>query len=218
MSQKPVLPRLAESILTGAPSLVVSLSLFAAWFRPHSGRGLEWLQLAVALIWLEFVLIHSGLFMGLAAEKLKRPIERLGALLGLAAVYAVVAFGISDGDLASPLLGIYGMVILGRLAGALIPGGGDSGVSVVIGLLFYLPMLTAIFFLPWPHFGITDEVVRQAEIGFQDSEDRVHAYVGGGAFYFLIVAAASAYWPWMETSRDRSRRRRDERLRARNKA
>ncbi len=128
--------RSRSSTMIVRAALLVAWNLFAAWFSPYSGQGLDWLHIAGYLVGLEFVLIHSGVFMGLTAVKLRNPIYRLGALLGLAAVYAVLAFAFSESDLSSPVFRTYGLVIFGRLAGALVPShaDGDSGLTVVLGL------------------------------------------------------------------------------------
>lgn len=69
-------------------------------------------------------------------------------------------------------------------------------------------MLFAIYILPWPHFGVTDEAIRLAEIEWREIADRAHAFVGGGAVYFLIMGAAGAYAPWMSTAKSRAAERR----------
>ena len=188
--------RLLPRLLSALPDLALGGTFLITWFRPLA-FGDSMLPYAMLTMLLEFFVIHSAAFMGLALWGPAPAWKKTLWVIGLAAMYStfLLAFGFAAGQW-WPMWAFWGLTA-NRLTHALFHRGptrvsphmsAEWGLSV----LWYLVWVFATVFLPLPRFGITEEVAAAAGLPGEGLwVDQPHRFVIAGAGYFLCQA-------WME--------------------
>lgn len=158
------LGRQAASVIAAIPDAALAGLFLITWIAPTlvEERMVRYLLL---LILLEFIVIHSAAFMGVAATSVERGPRRILAIVGLGLFYSIFAgaFSVAFSD-PWPLVAFWGLT-LNRLLRALLTArfteeeqtemSREWGVSVMayVGFIF----LTVL--LPLPRLGLTAEFI-----------------------------------------------------------
>ncbi|HVS64976.1 MAG TPA: hypothetical protein VMT85_15900 [Thermoanaerobaculia bacterium] len=181
------------SIIAAAPLLWMSWTLARLWVDPASNDdAASWVRFGVGLMLLEFVLLHSGVFVGAGVIAAKTLFKRILVFAGLLVFYGVFALALSLGISSRAVLEIYGFVMLGRFVSVLADAGSGTEMFIarsVGGTVIYLPMVFASVLLPWPRLGITEELAAAARTDNSSGVwvDEPHRAIGAAAIYFLLM-------------------------------
>lgn len=107
-------PRLLSALLAAGPLLLMSLSLGAAWAGGATPARAEWTAYAEQLLVLEFLLLHSGVFIGAAAASTGRPGYRLRLLVTQGVMCALLAAVVALSMRSAAMFGLFALVSAGR--------------------------------------------------------------------------------------------------------
>lgn len=181
------------SLVAAAPLLWMGWTLARLWVDPSSRDDpVSWVRFGVALLLLEFVLLHSSAFIGALSATAKTLWKKLLGFAGLAAFYGVFVLGFALGTSSRAVLDIYLFVMLGRLVSLVADSKSGSEVFIaraVGGVLVYLPLVFASVLVPWPRLGITEELASAARTPNSSGlwVDQPHRAIAVGAIYFLCM-------------------------------
>lgn len=156
-------PTIADT-LAALPNFLLAGTAILTWYDP-TVLGVDKVGHFVALMVLEFIVLHSAAFMGNVAYGKEPKIGRVTGILGLALFYTLFAGGVALAFHRMWPLWAFWTLVLNRLAGVLLGQGGDDGAAAVVragwaaGMMFYLLATFATILLPLPRLGITPDVV-----------------------------------------------------------
>jgi hypothetical protein len=179
--------------LSAAPLFWISWRLFNVWVRPEAIEDAQsWVRFGVALLLLEFVLLHSGVFVVVGFAWARTWGQRLLVMLGITVFYGLFVVGFALGTESRQVLEIYGFVLVGRFATLVVNR--DSGGAMILarsllGTLIYLPLGFASVLVPWPRFGLVGEYAAAARTPGASGiwvEDP-HRAIAMAAIYFLLM-------------------------------
>lgn len=151
-------------LASAIPYFILVVVLTRAWIDPMSVDEGTWVPLAVGLMALEFILLHSGVFMGTVASKAKSAARRVGLFALLSGFYAIfaVAFSLVTGSW--EMLKIFGFLMAGRVVTVIIASGEGSQQLIArsaAGIAIYIPVVFLTVFVPFPELGVNAEVLRE---------------------------------------------------------
>jgi hypothetical protein len=181
------------SIIAAAPLLWMGWTLGRLWVDPGSSDDpVSWVRFGVALLLLEFVLLHSGVFVGAGWSAAKTLFKRILVFAGLVVFYGIFVVAFALGTSSRVVLEIYGFVMLGRFVSVIADARSGPEMFIarsVSGTLIYIPMVFASIFLPWPRLGISEELAAAARTGGSSGVwvDEPHRAIAAGAIYFLLM-------------------------------
>ncbi|HVS12710.1 MAG TPA: hypothetical protein VMV46_02205 [Thermoanaerobaculia bacterium] len=181
------------SLVAAAPLFWMSWTLAALWVRPASNPdAVGWVRFGIALMLLEFVLLHSGAFVGAFCGAVRTRLKRILVFAGLVVFYGLFVVGFALGTSSRAVLEIYGFVMLGRLVSVMADAGAGMEMFIarsVGGVLVYLPLVFASVLLPWPRLGITGELASAARTPGSSGiwVEEPHRVIAVGAIYFLVM-------------------------------
>lgn len=195
-----LLLRAVLAITAGGPLLVLAGTQMAVWIAPASVAGGSWVKLAVMLVILEFLLLHSGAFMSLGPLMFANRGYRFAWFLGFGLFYALMIWGASsyvDGHYVAWLLGVvmvsrlFTLVLLDDRRGTLV-----MFVRSAIGMTL-LVLTTLLCLLPWPELGL-DEAVRYRVFGSQDDtlSESPQRFIAWGIGYFTLMGLVECFIGW----------------------
>jgi len=178
------------------PDFVIAGVALLTWIDP-SILGEQWAGYFLTLMLLEFIVVHSAAFLGLAAFSDAPKAMRVRNVLGLSAFYSLFGAAISFGAKAWwPLLAFWGLIV-NRLLGILfgtVPTGQERDAAMAgwaVGAVSYLFGAFATVLLPLPELGVRSSML--GPIG-EDSGgiwvDEPHRVI---AFAFLYFVLAGTY-------------------------
>jgi len=157
------------ALLSALPDFALAGLFLATWIAPDLlGTGRIGQLMLVML--LEFIVVHSAAFMGMAAVGGTTTWHKIRAILGFGVFYTlfVGGFALAFGVL-WPLAAFWGLT-LNRLLSAILgqAAEGDERQLMMrgwaVGALAYLAAVFATTLLPVPRLGITSEVVTAAAL------------------------------------------------------
>lgn len=186
--------------LGGVPLMLLTLTLLLVWTDPVSIDDGGWVRIAASLVWIEFLLLHSGVFMAVGPVLFAKFWYRLAWFTGFGIVYAVSLIGIawwSGGRYVFWLL--LGVLISRIIMLVILPD--KRGVILmlqrsVLGML--LLILTAfILFLPAPQLGLTEEI-RWATFGpaIDMMTEHPQRMIAWGVVYFFLMGLVEFIIGW----------------------
>jgi hypothetical protein len=181
------------SIFSAAPLLWMAWTLAALWVRPASNPdAVSWVRFGLGLMLLEFVLLHSGVFVGALCGAARQWWKRALVFAGLVVFYGIFAAAFALGTASRAVLEIYGFVMLGRFVSVVADAGRGTEMFIlrsVGGIAIYIPLVIASGVLPWPRLGITDELAAAARTPNSSGVwvDEPHRAIAAGAIYFLLM-------------------------------
>ncbi len=177
------------ALSSAIPCFALSWVLLDVWRHPLNWDNGKWVPFAVGLLVLEFILIHSGVFMTMLAARQNSATGRALVFVALIGFYSLFVFGVSASIGSTELIWIFVSVLLGRAVGLFTQLDEDpqrilkrSGISMFL----YIIAAFASVLLPIPELGITPDVLNQ-----------VYPGRGGGVWERepqRAIAVASAYF------------------------
>jgi hypothetical protein len=181
------------SLIAAAPLFWISFTLGRLWVSPASvDDAVAWVRFGVGLMLLEFILLHSGVFVGAGCAAAKTTFKRVLVFAGIVVFYGAFALAFSLGTNSRSVLEIYGFVMLGRFVSVIADS--RSGTEMFIlrsvgGVLVYLPLVFASVLIPWPRLGITEELAAAARTPNSSGVwvEEPHRVIAIGAIYFLLM-------------------------------
>jgi hypothetical protein len=158
----PLLPR--PAVVAAIPDLALGLVFLAAWIAPRALQQNLIGQLIVVML-MEFIIIHSSAFMGLAMFKPGPRRARVMSVLGLGAFYTlfVVGFALAFQTI-WPLVSFWGLT-LNRLLSVILGQAPDGQEQLFIrkgwaaSAILYLGFAFLTVVPPVPRLGVTPDVV-----------------------------------------------------------
>ncbi|MEQ8956182.1 MAG: hypothetical protein RL120_18785 [Gammaproteobacteria bacterium] len=189
----------AGTVAAAVPCFYLCFVLIGVWRDPLAWDDGNWVRFGVGLMLLEFVLIHSGTFLGAflvtKAVKLK---QRLQIIAVLMVFYSVLVLGTALSLDSMELLVIFGTVSLGRIA-ILFDDSEQSGQLLLarsaVGMILYLLVVMASIFLPLPQWGLSGEVLNQVypDRGSGVWEQEPQRALAGAAIYFFCMGLVELF-------------------------
>jgi hypothetical protein len=189
-------------LLSALPDFGFAGVFVITWIRP-STFGPFMVKWLLVVMLMEFIIIHSAGFMGVAAFAPGGRTTRGARIIGLGAFYTLFAAAASFVFKSWwPITAFWGQT-LNRLLGVILGQGQDLGQKALVisgwgaAFIFYLLGCFATIALPIPHLGITPEVVAAQRIPggglWVDHPEKVIAF---GVIYFGLTA-----WSELKTHR-----------------
>lgn len=170
------------------PYFALGWVLLDVWRHPLDWDSGRWIPFAVGLLVLEFILIHSGVFMTMLAAR-QNTAKRAMLFIALTGFYSLFVIGVSASIGSTELIWIFVSVLLGRAVGLFTQLDENpqrilkrSGISMFL----YIIAAFASVLLPIPELGVTQDILNQ-----------VYASRGGGVWERepqRAIAMASAYF------------------------
>ena len=198
----------ARGWIAALPDFALGLTFLAAWISPAALPAGS-IQHLLLLMVLEFIIMHSSAFLGMAAIAPVARRQRIEAILGLGGFYTLFVLGLSRTFHSWWPLGSFWGLMLNRLLGVMI-GQAPSGEQKeflqrtwACSAIFYLVGVPLTIFTPIPPLGLTPDAVAALHLpgsGLWVSQPyRVLAF---GAFYFLATAISElSGHAWLRTGR-----------------
>jgi hypothetical protein len=182
------------AVSAAAPDFAIAGVFLSTWLSPDSVQpGLA--KTLVLVMLLEFIVVHSAGFMGVALAAGMPAPKKVMATLALGGFYTLFVGGFALAfKTAWPLWSFWGLT-LNRVLGAVLFRGNDvERMSYVTrswagGALFYLLFAFATVLLPVPRLGLTPGVV--ADLGLEGGGlwiSEPWRPIAFGTFYFAAVA------------------------------
>lgn len=189
------------SLASAIPYLVLVWTLMQVWVSPMSVSNGLWVRYGVGLMALEFIILHSGVFMGSMAASTESLKTRVQAFSGLFVFYSLFAFGFAKTVGSYEILYVYGFLMLGRFVTIVIASG--EGKSQILsrsgfGALVYMAAVFGTIFIPIPELGITHEVLERVypDRGGGEWEQNPEIAIAAGIIYFSALALYELYLAW----------------------
>ncbi len=198
----------AGALAAGLPCFYVSWVLITVWLDPMSRDQGHWIAFGPGLLALEFIVLHSGVFIGAFVGMQKELSKRLTLLAGLAFLYAAMAFGITYAVGGYGLIKVFGYVMVGRFV--MILADADAWQMIIarsaVGIPIYMLIVMLTVFVPVPEFGVTENLI---DAVLPDRSDAVWSLyperaIAGGVLYFALMGLAELFLfgPGLERSGD----------------
>ena len=193
--------RISYAAVGGLPLLAVAYTLFLVWIDPLSVESGGWVRVAATLIFLEFLLLHSGAFMSVGPTVFGKWWQRLGWFMGFGLVYGIALVGFSKWSESDYVFWVLLSVVTSRLLTLVITADKRGTILMLqrstLGTFIWI--LTALAcFLPVPELGIT-EAIRDASFGV-DADDLLARYpqrfIAWGALHFMLMGLLEIFVGW----------------------
>jgi len=191
LDPRPLLSRLAP-LATAVPYFILTVTLLRVWRDPMSVADGTWVPFAVGLMVLEFIVLHSGAFMGALAVGDVPGRRKLLLFLGLVALYGIfaLAFSLAVGSWA--IMKVYGILMAGRFMTVMFAGPQDRTLLLLrsgVGAVVYLGAVFLTLFVPVPEGGIDHAVLEQVypDRGGGVWERQPEVAIAAGVIYFTVL-------------------------------
>lgn len=198
------------AIIAALPDFILAGLFVYTWLHPMALHPLMVKRL-VGVVALEFIVVHSAPFAGLVATSDAAWPKRIGALIGLGALYMLFAWGFAVAfDSSWPMVAFFALMLnrmLGVLIGA-VPGESQKKFMAscwVVGAIAYLGSTFATVATPLPTLGVTPAVIaaQHFTIGGIWPEQPYRALALGAMYFTLVGVWQIAAIPMMlRTSRE----------------
>jgi len=186
--------RIIFPAVAALPDLALGLLCLVAWVAPML-IGVHWVRDVVLLMLMEFIVIHSSAFMGVAGwGGFGGRVPRTLAIVGLGLFYSLFVGGFAlMFKTWAPLLGFWGLTLNRLLGSVIFPIDGEDNrmmKSWATCTFFYLVAVFATTLLPVPSLGVTPEVIAAANIPGDSGlwVTRPFTVVAAGFFYYTACA------------------------------
>nr|ADC36069.1 hypothetical protein [uncultured bacterium 213] len=189
-------------VASAVPDLTLGVSYLTTWISPGAfgARSLHYLTLMALL---EFVVIHSAVFMGAVAVGEAPRSTRTALIVGLAVFYSIFVVGFALGLGAWWPVSAFWLLTLNRLTGVLFstaPSGQEKdamGRDWATSMALYIGWAFVTVFAPVPRLGITAAVAASNRVpGTGLWIDEPFRLVAFGAAYYLSRGVLELFDPF----------------------
>lgn len=191
-------------LLGGIPDLVTAITCWIVWQSPGL-LGATWVKTMVVVVLMEFFVIHSGAFMGIAANMPKSRRNRILSQLGLIVFYGLLVCAFAAGLDERWLYAVFGWLFLSKL---LVSWSAKRGSILAVreqmidwpfAVAAYLgSIFTALFLFQDVRGGVTPQVFADAGLaGAGLMADQPWIALAAGTLYFAAMALwRMRIWRW----------------------
>ena len=185
-------------LASAIPYIILVWTLIQVWVSPMSVSNGLWVRYGVGLMALEFIILHSGVFMGSMAASTESRTKRVLAFFGLFIFYSAFAYGFAEIVDSFEILYVYGFLMLGRFITIVIASGeGKSEILIRsgFGAVVYMAAVFGTIFIPIPKLGITHDVLESVypNRGGGEWEQNPEIAIAAGIIYFSALALFEIY-------------------------
>ncbi|HEB82671.1 MAG TPA: hypothetical protein ENJ11_07405 [Gammaproteobacteria bacterium] len=185
-------------LASAIPYLYLSWVLLDVWRFPMQWDNGRWVPFAVGLLVLEFILLHSGVFIATLAAESRDTKKQIKIFLGLLLFYGLMTYGIARSTGSNELMLIFASVMLGRFISSVLlrEGGRDEYMKrAALGIVLYLLLTAASIFLPVPELGITSSVLAEVypDRGGGIWEREPERAIAMACIYFCLLGLAELF-------------------------
>ena len=201
-------PGATRGWIAALPDFALGLTFLAAWISPASlpAGFIGYLMLVMLM---EFIIMHSSAFLGMAAIAPVARRQKIVAMLGLGGFYTLFVLGFSISLHSWWPLGSFWGLMLNRLLGVMIgqPPSGEQKEFLqrtwACSAILYLIGCALTLFAPIPPLGLTPDAVAALHLpGTGVWVSQPCRVVSFGAFYFLATAISElSGHAWLRTGR-----------------
>lgn len=186
------------NLLNALPDAVLAGTFMYAWLRP-AAIGLEQTRGLILLLLIEFVNIHSSVFMGKALLSKATRSARLKSALFFGVFYSIFVAGFAVSFKVWWPIPAFWLLTANRLM-VLLPGQAPKGHEIetierswVAGIVLYIAA-AILSILPWPGLGFTPDIVKALHLpasgAWIDTPQRAMA---AGVLYFGLTALSEIF-------------------------
>ena len=207
------------ALASGIPFLLIAGKLLFVWIAPAFGNGLHWIKFVVGLAVLEFVIAHSGIFMGSIAVSNDSRAKRIAAFAGIGALYSLFAVAFSFIAGGFEIIQIFVLVMVGRFITIASTSRDERALLMmraVISAIVYFGLVMVTTISPMPRFGITREIAHSIDWGGATGLwiTQPHRPIAMLTIYFLLLGCLEIWYfgtgkaarsKWNEKLRSRGR-------------
>ncbi len=191
--------RLLFAIIACAPSLSLAYILFNVWLDPMAWDQGSWVPYGVGLLLMEFLILHSSVFITHYAATHQAFSDKLKSFVGLVALYSLMGTGFALSTDSPTLLIMLIAIMVSRFVSALRADSTQDGTfsrRAALGIVAYLMITAGTVFIAIPEMGITTSVVQEVypNRGGGVWERYPHRPIVGAAVYFCLMGVAELYW------------------------
>ncbi len=185
----PAIPRLLDA----GSDLFLGGSFLATWIAPD-WMGVNQIRGFLLLMLLEFIVVHSTPFMGMAAMARVDRWQRVKTILGFGLFYTLFVAGFALGFKTWwPIIGFWGLTLNRSLGAVLNPDqGGNERLAIrrswAATAMAYLGAVTLTTFLPVPALGLTPTLIAEANIPMSGLwVEQPQRLLAAGTAYYLVI-------------------------------
>ena len=184
------------------PCFMLSNTLFRVWRDPESVEEGRWVRFGVAILIMEFLVIHSGGMIGGFGQGGSVNLATL--FLFIVPMYVFFAWAISFSMGSKPLMWSFLALIAGRLTVVFFDSSGE-GLDymiqrTVVSLVIYFPLVFLSITDLLPKLGMADPKYARAIMANGTTgtwAEHPHRAIGAAAIYFFLLGIAElAYLSW----------------------
>ncbi len=187
------------AVLAAVPSLVLAYLLVNVWLDPMAWSEGSWVPYGVGLLLMEFLILHSSVFIAVSAEGAGSLAGKLLRFAGLAALYGLMGLGFALATDSPSLLWVLIAIMGARFANAIranIDHDSRFAQRAALGVVAYLGVAAFTIAVDVPPMGITQEVLDEVYPGRGGGlwEQEPERAIVGGAIYFALMGIAELVW------------------------
>lgn len=191
--------RLFFAVVASAPSLALAYILFNVWLDPMAWDNGGWVPYGVGLLLMEFLILHSNVFITHYTATHTRFSDKLKSFAGLLALYSLMGAGFALSTDSPTLLIMLVTIMISRFISALRADSVQDGTfprRAALGIVAYLLITAGTVFIPIPEMGVTASVLQEVypNRGGGLWERLPHRPIVGAEVYFSLMGIAELYW------------------------
>jgi len=183
-------------VVYSAPCFLMAARLLRVWRDPMAVEDGKWINLGVGVFVAEFIILQSGAYLGHEAAKASSGMDLWGPVGLLTFFYGLFAAAISLAFRSRMLFYSFVWVLAARYVALAIGISAQAKAMIVansiIGGCLYFALVVLSVFLPWPRWGISEEIAaRSRQPGASGLwVDQPHRAIGAATVYFALLGLA----------------------------
>jgi hypothetical protein len=171
----------------------MAITLVRAWWVPLEVDHGAWIKLGVAIMVMEFIIVHSGGFFAGLTIKTESTRKRVASFGGLIIFYSLAAYLIAYSTQSMTLLYSFGFIMLSRLLTSFHEVSGEEITSItnrsVSSALLYMIVVFLSVAIPFPSGGLTPRILNEFYPNPGDGlwQKEPQRALAAGAIYFFSI-------------------------------